>query len=280
MNNSFQDLSKRLVSSIFTIGVIGLILVLDTYCVFKPFLPIAIAAIGSLALWEYIMLAKDKQIMLSKPVLISFPWMLVLGFYLENFYPQVFSKAVPVIFFFYILFVFVQNFHKVEGAWTRISCSLLGMFYLALPLALLIPIIFINHQNDGRYWLIYLVIVTKTTDIFAYFGGRLFGKHPLAKILSPKKTWEGGVIGILFAILVSYLFSLVSSDSFQLTASMSLLLGFCFGVGGQIGDLTESLLKRDAKVKDSNVIPGIGGILDMVDSLLINIFILYFVLIF
>jgi phosphatidate cytidylyltransferase len=135
---------------------------------------------------------------------------------------------------------------------------------------------------DGRWWLVYLLVVTKITDIGAYFIGRLWGKRRLAPVLSPKKTIEGAFGGFICAILGSlamvYIGQEFAGKSFPLHPSDALWLGIVIGIFGQIGDLAESLLKRDAAAKDSNTLPGLGGILDMLDSLIFTAPIVYFYL--
>jgi phosphatidate cytidylyltransferase len=109
-----------------------------------------------------------------------------------------------------------------------------------------------------------ILLVVKFTDIGAYFGGRSLGRHKLILWLSPGKTWEGLVCGIITAGLVGMAFA-------PRVAHLSLPKAFIFGViiggVGQLGDLMESMMKRDADVKDSGrLIPGFGGILDVIDS--------------
>jgi phosphatidate cytidylyltransferase len=126
--------------------------------------------------------------------------------------------------------------------------------------------------QDGRWWLIYVLAVTKMTDIGAYFCGKLFGKTKLAAYISPKKTIEGSLGGLIIGIVTSYVFSegmhgWLTPLPMILTVSQSIWLGGITSFLAQFGDLSESLLKRDMGVKDSNQLPGVGGMLDMMDSL-------------
>jgi phosphatidate cytidylyltransferase len=128
----------------------------------------------------------------------------------------------------------------------------------------------------GRGWIAYLLVVTKITDIGAYFAGSLWGRRKLAPQISPGKTVEGAIFGLASAVSASYVFHLFSQGrSFQLTTLEWVSFGLILGAIGQFGDLSESLLKRDANKKDSNTLPGLGGVLDAVDSLLFNTPILY-----
>jgi len=159
-----------------------------------------------------------------------------------------------------------------------------GVCYVAVPLSFMLGILFpVPHHGamqEGRWWLVYLILVTKVTDVGAYFVGRLWGKRKMTPVLSPLKTVEGAAAGFLCAILLSlgmaYIGNRFSQGSFDLKISESVWLGMLLGIFSQIGDLAESLLKRDALVKDSNTLPGLGGVLDMVDSLLLTAPIVYF----
>jgi phosphatidate cytidylyltransferase len=118
-----------------------------------------------------------------------------------------------------------------------------------------------------------ILLVVKATDIGAYFGGRLFGRHKLIVWLSPGKTWEGLICGLALAAAVGTVFAMLmgpvdpSAPATGLVWWKGLLFGIVIGGVGQLGDLLESLMKRDAEVKDSgSLVPGFGGVLDIIDS--------------
>jgi phosphatidate cytidylyltransferase len=113
-----------------------------------------------------------------------------------------------------------------------------------------------------------ILIIVKSTDIGAYFGGRALGRHKLIPWLSPGKTWEGLICGVLVSGAIG---AAMGTGMPNHDMAMAPWKGFIFGVAigaiGQVGDLLESLMKRDAQVKDSGrLIPGFGGILDVIDS--------------
>jgi phosphatidate cytidylyltransferase len=114
------------------------------------------------------------------------------------------------------------------------------------------------------------LLMVKFTDIGAYFGGRAFGRHKLIPWLSPGKTWEGLFFGLITAGLVGVVFSRWRGDAGippYWTWNRGFLFGVVLGGIGQLGDLLESLMKRDAEVKDSGrLVPGFGGVLDIIDS--------------
>jgi len=109
-----------------------------------------------------------------------------------------------------------------------------------------------------------MLLVVKFTDIGAYFGGRSLGRHKLIPWLSPGKTWEGLICGIITA---SFMGALCAPRVSQLVWWKAMIFGGVIGGIGQLGDLLESMMKRDAEVKDSgSLVPGFGGILDIIDS--------------
>lgn len=152
--------------------------------------------------------------------------------------------------------------HSVQGLGT----SLIAAFYLGIPLSLG-PEIAVYSGSFDYLPLLGIFILIWTNDTFAYLVGRKLGRHPLSKRLSPKKSIEGMLGGIAFALLGGYLLSEYSSSTLNLNEW--LILAIIASIGGTIGDLFESSLKRSAGVKDSgNLIPGHGGLLDRIDSFL------------
>jgi phosphatidate cytidylyltransferase len=173
-----------------------------------------------------------------------------------------------------ILICSVEVFRKKHNPLNSVV-SVFGLFYVAVPFLLLTKIIYYEQFN----YIIYIFILIWTCDSMAFFGGKFLGKHKLSAI-SPKKTWEGSVTGLLFTLIASYLFYYFSEG--KLTLVDAIVLGFLIGIFSQIGDLFESLFKRKLNVKDSShIIPGHGGVLDRFDSLvfvtpLVFIYLTYF----
>lgn len=146
--------------------------------------------------------------------------------------------------------------------------GILSVLFTALPFAALIGIkMFSDKVEQGTLLLLAFFVTTWCYDTFAYLTGSLLGKHKLCKNISPKKTWEGAIGGTLFAIGCSYLFAQFTSD--LLSTSQWILFGIIICIFGTFGDLSESLLKRQRAVKDSgNILPGHGGMLDRLDSVI------------
>lgn len=152
----------------------------------------------------------------------------------------------------------------VEAALGPISCTLLGVVYVA---GLSGYTLLIHQMEGGRNWVLFMFLVIWLGDSAAYYGGRRFGKRLLAPVISPKKTVAGAMFGLLGSLAGG---SIAQFWFLQEVAWLPcLLVAAVCGIIGQFGDLTESLLKRSTGVKDSGeLLPGHGGVLDRIDSLL------------
>ncbi len=129
--------------------------------------------------------------------------------------------------------------------------------------------------DAGAAWILMALLITSANDTAAYFVGRAWGRRRMAPSISPNKSWEGAAGGLAGAVVAGAL--LVPLVGLPISAAMGMLLGGVGGVAGQAGDLAESLLKRQAGIKDSgHLIPGHGGLLDRADSLLFTVPTLYY----
>lgn len=168
-----------------------------------------------------------------------------------------------------IVAIFVQHIwaNDSESTTARMSNSVLAVAYLALPLSLAPWFTVDSYGFFDATLLLGIFVMIWTNDTFAYLVGRSIGKHRLHERLSPKKSIEGFVGGMVFAILAGYLFHVYTITEY--TLSDWIFFGLIASIGGTMGDLFESALKRSAKVKDSGkFIPGHGGLLDRIDSFL------------
>jgi phosphatidate cytidylyltransferase len=136
---------------------------------------------------------------------------------------------------------------------------------------------FFTSQVEGRYYLLYFVLVTKFSDCGAYAVGSLIGRHKMIPRISPGKTWEGFAGAVLVSTAASVAFAALAGRHLAgMTWWHAIILGVILSVGAVVGDLIESLFKREAGLKDSGrLFPGIGGILDLLDSLLFNAPLMY-----
>jgi phosphatidate cytidylyltransferase len=271
-----KDLSRRLTVSSISIAIVIVLLLFAYQSLFQYAVALCIASLAAIAIWEYGQFAKAKGRRIIMPVLVLLTILEVLSFFAAATHPDLWL-APSLIFFLGFLLLFALHFRQKNGAIVDIAASCFGLLYIAIPMGMLLGILYFS--SFGKWWVAYLLVVTKITDIGAYFAGNLWGRRKLAPNISPGKTVEGAIFGFLFAVTASYLFYLFSRGfNFSLTGWEWMGLGLILGVVGQFGDLAESLLKRDANKKDSNALPGLGGVLDSVDSLLFNIPIIYFYL--
>jgi len=155
----------------------------------------------------------------------------------------------------------------------RLGWLCLGLFYLPLLLG---HLVLLRQHPDGREWIFLTLLVIMGCDSFAYFVGSRFGKRKLYPAVSPNKSVEGGIGGVLGSILAVLISRAVFLPEIGLIAGVG--IGLLVGVVGQLGDLFESLLKRTCGVKDSGrMIPGHGGLLDRLDSLLFAFPFVYYI---
>jgi phosphatidate cytidylyltransferase len=151
-----------------------------------------------------------------------------------------------------------------------------ALLLVAFPLSFAVRLHGIGTPMDGPRLLLFALVIIWAADTAAYFVGRAIGKHPLAPHISPKKTWEGSLAGLIGSLAVAYAFH------FWLTIPLPHLLAMATlgNIAGQMGDLLESAYKRSAGVKDSgSLLPGHGGILDRIDGLILCIPVIWYYLV-
>lgn len=274
-------LTQRLLVGTGTIISVLICVFFSTSPYFRPFFPIIIAAFVSTAVWEYCQMAYHKgHAPLSGLSIIGTVLYVVAIFFSTQ---TVHARAFPQIALLIILGVtFLYYFFKGKDPFVNTALTLFPIGYLAMPLSCLLTINYFQFSepnswgHDGRLWLLYATATTKMTDIGGYFFGKQFGSHLLSPVISPKKTWEGAIGGLVCAVLTSIAFT--SLIDMSLVAAV--FLGICIAILAQFGDLAESILKRDTGVKDSSHMPGLGGTLDIVDSLVFTLPFVYLFLIY
>ncbi|MDD3375499.1 MAG: phosphatidate cytidylyltransferase [Candidatus Omnitrophica bacterium] len=158
-----------------------------------------------------------------------------------------------------------------ENAIIGISTTLFGVLYVSWFFSFLVKIRFMIPGANGVKLVGFIVIVTKAADIGALFIGSKFGKYPLLPRVSPNKSIEGLIGSLAFSGIAALLAQSFLPAALNYTVMQIVLIGVFFGSIGQLGDLSESMIKRDCNVKDSGkLLPGLGGILDVIDSLLFS----------
>lgn len=274
IKESFSDLKWRLLIHSGVLSVSGLLLYTAPLLIPKIIILLIVLAIVVVANMEFCHLLNQKGVQPSLWLSLSFAGIWVLLDYASVMQYDVFGAQVLVGFLFLLITILFQ-FREIEDAIKIVGAQILGQVYLTLPIPLLLNILYIDQtgfQNDGRVWIAFLICVAKSADIGGYFIGKLFGKHRLSPQISPKKTVEGFIGGLLCSCILSLVFYgftyILPKAIFFIEWYEALGLGLGLSIVSQLGDLTESLFKRDARVKDSSSIPAIGGVLDVMDSLI------------
>jgi phosphatidate cytidylyltransferase len=266
LERNLENIQKSLIIRILS-GIIGGVIFLSIVLIGGLVFKISIILLAILGLIEYFNLMKKIGFMpfrfltiLASIILISFSSN-------TKFFEITFITFVSLFIIFVLSIPFYYNSgRRIEDG----AISIYGFLYLSIPSAL-----FVNLRDISIYHVIYVIAITWTNDIFAFFIGKFFGRHKLAVNISPNKTIEGLLGGIIFSVMLSILFSILFKFSMLKYIFFSIILS----ISGTIGDLVESVIKREANVKDSGYfLPGHGGFLDRVDSLILNIPI-YFILI-
>ena len=272
---------RLLVGGIATV-ILFICIWLSPYPYFRPFFTLILSFIIGGAVFEYYKIAKAKGFLPLDTIGIICSVAYVFAVFLSTQ-----SKAMQflpeIILVLSGLFIFTNYFVQGPSPFANSAITFFAIAYLAIPLACLLNITYFfssESTQDGRWWLVFLIMVTKMTDTGAFFTGKLFGKHKLAPYISPGKTWEGAIGGFITALLTGLiLFYLVNFmyevPPINLSLFLSIWLSGVLSVIAQFGDLAESLLKRDGGVKDSNQLPGLGGMLDVVDSLVFTAPLMY-----
>ncbi len=190
-----------------------------------------------------------------------------------------------------LLLVVVSNFFRIL-AYPNLrkgleSCmgTILGIVYVPLLWSFVVRLFLDGDLSKPGWAAFYVILCMKLADSGGYFFGTRFGKHKLAPTISPKKSWEGLAGGVVFCLVANIAWMLVSRGRINSAISLSwghaLVLSLLFPIVGTLGDLVESMFKRAVNVKDSNtMVYGLGGILDMVDSILFTAPMLYIYAVF
>jgi phosphatidate cytidylyltransferase len=151
---------------------------------------------------------------------------------------------------------------------------LLALVYLAIPLTAFVGI---KGFAGGGFWLLFVMVIVWANDIFAYYTGKLLGTNKLSPVISPNKTYEGAIGGLVGGVVVAFLYNYYFSMGMGFFGII--FVAVILGIIGITGDLAESLIKRATGVKDSGtLIPGHGGVMDRIDSLIFTVPALYYYL--
>lgn len=236
----------------------GLVL-LSTFVANWLFLPLLTLFI-MLAVVELVDVFNGKSQSVSKPALLGLTPVLFAAAYFGGVSELLAGYAFGI-----MVLIVVSLRAGIENFISRISHSLLILTYLPFMAAFVLIML---NEAEGALRVLAFILLTVASDTGAYFAGILFGKRPMAPKISPAKTWEGFAGGMLLQLIMG---ALVFHYFFDASIWLGLLAGFAMTFTAVIGDLFESAIKRDAGIKDmSGVLPGHGGVLDRLDSLIPN----------
>ncbi len=258
-------------------GIIGILVLCDAWV-----MHLVIAVVGTIAAIEYHSMAVPKSSLFGRALFAA----AALSVGLQPLLDSMFNWPVRTAFTVSFGCIALRHLFKplpLDGVSERLARDALGILYLGTTLPFIIelrglptPDALVSEALGG--WLLLLVIVvTALSDTGGYFMGRAFGKNKLFESVSPKKTIEGAIGGLLFAVGGCFVMKSQISALSSLTLVDCIALGVLGTVAAIIGDLVESLLKRGYDVKDSGtLIPGHGGVLDRVDALLFSAPVVFF----
>ena len=249
-----------------------------------------ICVFGLIALWEFYGMLDHRSLPNFKVTGMICGTVMLVGsfYYFAKIGPAQSYDFETAVLLFFLLTVFArQMFARLrhDEPLQTMAFTLFGLLYVLWLFNFVTKIVYVMPRSSsgavtGQFYVLYLIAVTKFSDMGAYLTGSVIGRHLMIPHISAKKTWEGFFGALVFALLCSLaLFKLMPGHLSALTWTHATILGLLLGFAAVIGDLAESIIKRSTGVKDSgNLLPGIGGALDLLDSLLFTAPLLFFYL--
>jgi phosphatidate cytidylyltransferase len=246
-----------------------------------------IAALALRALWEYYRMLEADGIRVFTLTGMTGAAVLLVGGFLasRNGLPGSAADFEWIVIVLFLFAIFTRQMFRGVGEepLRAMAYTVFGLLYIPWLFGFLTKIIYLaprlpDGSATGQFYVLYLVAVTKFSDMGAYLVGSLFGRHPFVPHISPKKTWEGFAGALFWSLVASFwVYALMQERLPALRFDDLVVLGLGLGFAAVVGDLAESVVKRGAHTKDSShVLPGIGGTLDLIDSLLFTAPLLYF----
>jgi phosphatidate cytidylyltransferase len=263
------------------------------WIIFSGFVPgfvVLVGGLGVIGLWEYYTMLDAKRLPNFKIIGTLCGAVMSCGsfYYLGSVSrTQSYDLEIATLLLFMLVVFSRQMFQTTRdiSPLETMAYTLFGLLYVPWLFSFLTKIIFLIPRDaaggvTGHWYVLWLIVVTKFSDMGAYLTGSAIGRHPLIPHISPKKTWEGFFGALAFSVGGGCgVLALMPGKLSYLRQSDAAILGLVLGFAAIIGDLAESIIKRSAGVKDSGrMLPGIGGALDLIDSLLFTAPILFFYL--
>jgi phosphatidate cytidylyltransferase len=257
---------------------------------YEPGFVLLIGGLSLIGLWEYYVMLDHKKLPNFKYIGLSCGALFMAGsFYYQSKqgsdHAHDYELGALLLF---LLIVFArQMFQRTRDVspLETMAFTFFGLLYVPWLFSYVTKIVYLLPRDTaghvtGHFYVLWLIVVTKFSDMGAYITGSLIGKHPLVPHISPKKTWEGFFGALVFSAGGGWaLVKLLPTQLSYLNTTHALILGFGLGFAAIIGDLAESIIKRSAEIKDSGkLLPGIGGALDLIDSILFTAPLMFFYL--
>ena len=262
-------MKTRTITSVFILLVTVPIILLSKYIIY----PIALSALAVMATYEILRaLGVEKNWYLSIPAYILAGVFPFASYFVTDQSTFTYLLTIAALIYIYMIYIMgVSVFSKGQTSFKTISEVLLSVNYVVVSFTSLSMIRYIDKEI-GLYKLILVFIVSWVCDAMAYVVGSLFGKHKLIPEISPKKTVEGAIGGIVSAVAAFMLYGLIldlAIPSIEVNYIVLAVFGLVLAVVSQLGDLIASLIKREHNIKDyGNLLPGHGGIMDRFDSIM------------
>jgi phosphatidate cytidylyltransferase len=255
-----EGLGRQMTERVITSLVLGVIIIFAV--IYQPLCGLFVTLFILAALYEFFYMVEKKGVTLFKPfglfIGVLIPITIYFRFPIKEGWQFLFV-IIGLFLFFLLELTKKETYQPVLS----ISATVFGIIYISWCFSFLIRI---RQFPEGALLTGFLIVVTKSSDMGAYFWGRSFGKIPLIKRVSPKKSLEGAIGGFFTSLGVGLIFS-IFIESINLSEKFFLII--ILAIIAQLGDLFESLIKRDCQVKDSGrILPGMGGILDVIDSII------------
>lgn len=278
---------QRIISTIcLWLLVLGLVMLRQPALTF-----LFVSLLAIIGQWEFYQMQESKGLHVFKKSGVFFGVALLVASYFELvfFYERESTVGWTGLSTLVVLLTFLGLFSRQvfeedqDTPMATVALSIFGFFYVPFLFMFFLGVLFRGGpEMDGLVLAVYLVAITKMTDLGAYLTGKVFGRHKMSPQISPKKTWEGFAGGLVISLSTSIILVHFLPEQLALISGIHCwILGLIIPVISVVGDLAESVVKRDAKIKESgSLIPGIGGSLDLIDSLLFTAPLFYSYLLF
>ena len=290
MNDRLKETLIRIASALVALPVYFFAIITDSF----QSVPILLVSmlISIVCMYEFYLIAEKEGM---RPLVITGTVMAVLVnvlMYLYGFgkvfgYNSVVGNMdarfiLALLMFFYVTIGIIHLFKRpIQGSIYSLAVTVLGLVIIVIPFS---HILLMKALKDGIFYIMILNITVMLNDVAAYFGGLLFGRHKTNFPVSPNKSWEGYFFGLLFSVLSMIIVNQFYISFFNRTLfSMfeAALVGMFISLSVSLGDLVESLIKRDGAIKDSgSIIPGHGGMWDVFDAMIFTMPLFYYYLVF